>query len=314
MHSYEWLPTECADKRYPMYIISGQLLLENGESIYIPDRKNIRNGWGEIGSTYLVSEDIKPIPEKLMLSWFSFAENKFYAGKFDLPFDKLTQLFKNGFLSPITNNQATYKRIIVGMAPKGLISLWLEGDGTVLEVGAFQANEADIPWTTVVNNPNISRDTYIQDALEDAIGTEGIESLRKNGIPQNLWNLYREKYRWEPEITGSTPIKMWVHTFNGEKEFIDFSSNEEINKERAIPKGIILYWQATSGKKYKVETTLDEQEIFKAYHKLHDYNPNDSLKLKVEISDMSYSARVFLRNSKFILELKSVQMDVYSAD
>lgn len=50
---YDWLPTESAPKKYPVYLIRGDLFLADSSSLYIPDRIDVANGWGEWGSTHI---------------------------------------------------------------------------------------------------------------------------------------------------------------------------------------------------------------------------------------------------------------------
>lgn len=96
MEKYYWLPTECAPKNYPARIYSGYLVYEGG-SVYVPSSAFINNGWGEIGSTHAVGDDFKPVPYRLDLTWFSYTESKFYTGSFELPKEKISQLFQEGY-------------------------------------------------------------------------------------------------------------------------------------------------------------------------------------------------------------------------
>src|SRR5438046_1377285 len=102
MDKYKWLPTECAPKRYPMTILRGDLIFKNGGSIYIPEGKILYNGWGETGSTHLAGDAFKPVPYKLSITWFSYTEDKFYQGIVDLPYDTISKLFEDGFISLVT--------------------------------------------------------------------------------------------------------------------------------------------------------------------------------------------------------------------
>jgi len=125
MNRYEWLPTESSYENYPMRIIHGDFIFDDGTSLYIPGRKTIDNGWGEMGSIHIVGEKFKPLPTRIEISYFSFAEDKFYSGVFSLPYEKISNLFREGLRSPITGEKITYQNIIVGVAPAGEISIWL---------------------------------------------------------------------------------------------------------------------------------------------------------------------------------------------
>jgi len=327
---YEWLPTECADYNYPMQIIDGKFISKNTSYIYIPDKKIISNGWGNIGSIHIIGDNLKPIPDKLVISWFSFAEDKFYSGTFDLPYEKIKFLFEKGYTDPVDGKKTTYNMIMVGLAPEGEISVWLSG-AIVTEISNFQAKETNIEWEQLIANPNISRKDYITAILTDEIGESKQAYLEKRniphsswktpqeiakiGIPHGLWKMYREKYLWEPEIMGnSKPIRMWITTFNGEKNYIDFPSHKSKKEIAIVPKQINIEWKTTSGNEYMANIFFNEQEIFRAFKKFNEYNPNEILKLQLEISDTLHSINVSLKSSDFILKLDASKAMVYSVE
>jgi hypothetical protein len=96
MDKYEWLPTESSFANFPMRIVTGDFIFNDGTSIYIPSSRIINNGWGVIGSTHIVGDKLKLLPAKIKIAWFSFVEDKFYSGVFTLPHDKIEILFKKG--------------------------------------------------------------------------------------------------------------------------------------------------------------------------------------------------------------------------
>jgi len=65
MNKYDWLPSESAHESFPMRIVKGDLILKDGTSIYLPDRRIVYNGWGVVGSTHIVGETLKALPEKI---------------------------------------------------------------------------------------------------------------------------------------------------------------------------------------------------------------------------------------------------------
>lgn len=117
VEKYDWLATESAHAKFPMKLVHGSLHLKDGSSVYVPSKAIFHNGWGETGSIHITGSKYKALPTRLTLSWFSFAENRFYSGDFQLPYDKILQLFKNGFKSPITREKSTYEWIVIGMGP-----------------------------------------------------------------------------------------------------------------------------------------------------------------------------------------------------
>jgi len=310
MDTFKWLPTECADKQFPMQIIEGDFIFKNGNPIYIPFGKVVHNGWGERGSVHIVGDDYKPIPEKLYIYWFSYMEDSFYSGIFDLPFDNISRLFHNGIVRPGTEEKSNYNRIIVGLAPRGAVSLWLSGDGIVTEVAFFQADVVKGDWLKIINNPNVTRSQFIQMMIESQLGKEQSQLIQKSNIPEGRWSKrFREKYQWAPQIEGTNkPQSIWLFTYNGEREFINCNKLEDLDcKLRAVPKKVKINWQNDLGKEYTKTLIFDENEIYEAYHKFYNYNSNDKLFLRFQINKRSYEIKAFLLNSKFVLELIKVK-------
>ncbi len=89
MEKYEWLPSESGFKQYPMGIIKGDFIFSDNSSKYIPGSATINNGWGRLLSMHISGEALQPVPVKLSIHWFSYVEDKFYKGIFDLPPQRL---------------------------------------------------------------------------------------------------------------------------------------------------------------------------------------------------------------------------------
>lgn len=314
MNKYRWYPTESAPKLYPVEIVKGDLFFSDGSSIYIPDHKIVNNGWGETHSTYISGEDIKPIPVKLDISWFSYVEDKFFSGEFQLPYETMLGLFEQGFISPLNGEKATYNRIIVGTAPEGEISVWLSGEGVTKEVAHFKAKESLTDWSTIIDDTDISRKDYIDIVLEENIEPSQFEVLKSGGFPPELWQTYYQQMPYDIDVIGSAPFAMWLKTFNGEQEFFNFSSTDNNRIHRSIPKKIKLNWRQKNQKQYTANIVFDENEIFQAYNKLTSDKPDHKLVLQLEISEQSHTVDVFIRNDKYILKLEKNDVKRYKME
>ena len=312
MDRYEWLPTESAYKRYPMSIIKGDLVFNDGTSIYIPSRIVVENGWGELGSIHVVGERLKPLPTKIEISWFSYTEDKFYSGVFELPFDKISSLFKKGVQSPVTGKKITYENIIVGVDPAGIISIWLMADGEVLSVASFKAKEAKMDLKSVTENDQIPRSTYIKRVLSRSLSKEQVSDLNLYGVPYDRLEAFEKQYSWKPEVMGSKPVNVWLKTYNGECEFVDFIQNIENRRTlRAVPKRIDIEWQDRFGKRYLGYITFDENEVLKAYQKLSAGQENHEMKLQIEINEKINDLNIYLKDAKYIIPFKKSVVKVY---
>ena len=92
-YKFDWQATDSAPRNYPMEILAGNLGYPEGGSLYVPDKSTIAHGWGEEGSSHVVGPELKPLPNTLGISFFSYTENQFYGGRFDLPYDKIVRKF-----------------------------------------------------------------------------------------------------------------------------------------------------------------------------------------------------------------------------
>lgn len=84
MRKYDWIPTECAPKNYPIQIYKGDFYYGDKGRIYIPDGRAVDIGWGEMGSVNIAGDKLKEAPHTLELTWISFTEKKNYKGRFEL--------------------------------------------------------------------------------------------------------------------------------------------------------------------------------------------------------------------------------------
>jgi len=114
-NKYEWLIETGADGGYPMKILSGSFIYENGEEEGIPGnmRLGLESWWLSSDSGTIISGDqFRPIPVKMELEWYSYAEDKFYTGSFPLDQKKLLEYFKKGYSNCVNGNGGNYNAFI----------------------------------------------------------------------------------------------------------------------------------------------------------------------------------------------------------
>lgn len=269
MDSYEWIPTECADERAPMQLISGELDCGAGESVPIPTAKLVNNGWGEVGSRRLVGEPLKPVPERLNAAWFSYVEDQFFAGSLELPQAKLAQLFADGFLDPLTRRRVTWSKIIVGMGLGGWTSVWLAGSGLVQEVASAQFEATELDWAQVLDNPAIPREQFIHSKLRARLSSAELKALAEHGPPAPTSPRRSRACHWRILVGGiQVPLHMFLHSFNGDRHFYDFARHPPGQLHR-VPKAMQITWRSRSGRKLLTRISLDEAEVFAAFDQLN---------------------------------------------
>lgn len=315
---FDWHASESGPHSYPMEIIGGGLNYHDGSgSLYIPDKSTIHHGWGTGISSHVTSPKFKPLPHKLTITFFSYTENQFYRGKFDLPYDKILKAFQDGYYSPNENKHSTYDQIVVGVAPGGAVSVWLSGIGKTTEVFFGQAEKFEGEWSSILDNPKYTREEHVRLVIQESLKTpEALAALKKNGVPLGLWSHYHStRYPWQPLFTGMTVRdgRINVKYFNGELDILDYPLEKTIAAStRAVQSYISFTWEYTKvvGRSYKL--TFNEPEIFDAFQKLGNGQPPLQLEMRMTPTDAGKKVfSVWLRNAKESIPLKQTSIEIY---
>lgn len=335
MDKFDWQASESAPRYYPMRIVLGSLRYhDDSGSLYIPDGSRIGNGWGTGISSHATGERLKPLPNKLTISFFSYTENQFYRGTFDLPYATILKLFQDGYYSPNESKHITYDEILTGIAPGGAVAVWLAGIDKTTEVFFGQAEKYEGKWSSITGNTEISREEYVRSSVEESLSpitSEGVrdvnsphtraalEALRKNGVPLGLWARYRTRYPWQPLFTGMSVRDGLIHTvryFNGEKDYLTYPLDKDlVASMRAVPSHIHFIWEYTKIQGRLYELTFNEAEIFDAFKKLDNSHPPLQLEMRMAAADDGRKTfSVWLRNTKEAIPLKKTGIKIYGAD
>jgi Protein of unknown function (DUF2931). len=312
---FDWSHTLSAPENYPMEIYRGKLQgqTEKDYSATFGLWGVANEGWGKVSGSVVVGPDTKAIPDSLLITWLSFREKKFYTGKFKLPREKIIELFEQGFYDYSTKQKDTYKKIIVGLAPGGVVVVWLLGGQVSTEVAKFQGEETIIDRSTVTNPDDLYMlgDGYVDFTLNDL-------EIKKDPIPFGLWDTYREKYSWRPVMIlpeGNELAIEWITLFNGEKEK-NFKEHPDFGnyKKRALPSYMLFNWYAADGRKYGVDVFFDEAEIFDAFKQIYKTNKELDAELIFELNDSKTAFTISLRSKTELIELHKVKAKIYKSE
>jgi hypothetical protein len=265
--TFDWLPSEGGPKYYPMEVISGTFHYKDGGGAYVPSGRFIYElEWGKYHSTHISGAALKPIPHKLSITFFSYTENKFYQGDFDLPYDEILTLFQEGYYSTKAQGVTRYDTIVAGVSPSGGVAVWLNGLNRNTQVFYGKAKEVDLDWSLVtVTADEIPREKFIKDLLEGDIPKEAFEKLQQNGVPLDLWDNYQHRYHWQLNLLTENRAPKLVEEIsyvNGEVDYFFYPLSEDIAKQtRAVPKFLYYSWKTPEGKPLDLHYTFDVDEI-----------------------------------------------------
>jgi len=327
--TFEWYSAWGAPTYYPVELLNGAFILPEEGEISLFQAPAIGRGWG-VGAAEYGGKKF-PVPEGLYVYWYSFTEDKFYEGAFKLPQDTMLKLFREGFNRFRAKMHITYDEIAVGLAPGGVVAVWLtgygpKGCGKEVEIGYFKAHEGkrltnehfesyrywskgDSAWTV-----------YRKEMLE---GMDAADHLKRYRIPFGVWDAYREKFNFRPVLLfddDSTCVtdEIYMDFFNGEKESLSLDELEENPfKMRARIRYIEVYWSFGQNIRY-MTLEFDEKEIFEAYKKICEGNSNTPIELQIHSSESKNYLNLFLtcveKGNFRRIQLKHTKINVYIED
>jgi len=247
---YVWGGAAVAPKEYPVEIYEGALVNRDGYSYnFGPIYGVLRQGWGYPAKGMGITDDPVKLPDQLKMTWYSVQEQQFYTGRWKLDKNLITKVWKEVAINLRTKSKENFKTLIVGMAPRGQVTLWGEGPAQVL-LGTFQAHDTIISQKDA--NPDFEhffRKEYRNAAYDPykLYGPELYSKLQKAGWPDpKIYLDFNKKYPWKFAIEGieaSEDDYFFYSSFNGERAQV--LNTREINNTlpKAAPEHIYACWQ-----------------------------------------------------------------------
>ena len=327
---FDWQEGTAAPLGFPMQVYQGGLTAMDGYTSL--DHGPITGYWGQPGSG--MSSGRKLIPKLLHVKWLSFAERCFYEVDVELDYDRMLQLFKDGYyvkVGALGIQKKTYNKITVGFAPGGVVVVWLSGLGRQTDVGRYQGKKVTIPqaeinkldsdraymfkesdWQETVD---IVRTNLNNDKKNNPEGLNLKKKMDDEPIPFGIWDTYREKYDWKPVYNFQSEYsldnnELSIGYFNGELEEIlskDFVLQENgdgnnihysLNRseKRPIPTDVSFGYLDKNGVMYGAAAIFNQNSVINAFNKIFVENSaNTNAVLIIKIN---------LANTFFTVELK----------
>ena len=301
---FDWRATESAPKHYPMEIIKGTFIYKGStQGLYIPSGGTLDAGWGDPISSHNDGNHERPLPDRLTLTFFSYAEKQFYQGDFKLPYDKILALFREGVeANPDT---PVYDRIMAGITPGGAVAVWVVGSNQK-EVFFSQAEKIDLAPSRAFGLPfkdKAEADEYMEEGLVEDLTPEEIESIKKKGVPFGLWARYRNRFDWRLTLSEGFKSDITdIEFLNG--DFLrdwPIVSKDDTDIQRPAPKRL-TFRAIIDSRNILYTIDMDEFETMDAFEKLADNNQKVYLEFEPRLPRETLKARVY--NDKESIELK----------
>ena len=237
------------------------------------------------------SRSMEELPQNVDMVWLSYKEDCFYRLKTAIDYEKIAKLFREGFDERVPNGEVrhkTYDTIVVGIAPGGVVVLWVGyGYFPLTEIGRYQAEKIDLKEPPGLDSHE--RLIFSKEDREEVLNSDltipkAVREANKNKpIPFGLWDSYRyHQYQWVPvyEIPNGKIGDVNYRYWNGEAGatlYTDFASYmgkedffylEEPIQKRPLFKELVIWYKAENGEKYLAEVSFDWEAVVAAYQKV----------------------------------------------
>lgn len=319
--NFRWYAVATAPRDYPMKVISGTFYFKGENSgIGIPSGGTIHTGWGESASVYVGGDRIPPLPDRVKVEFYSYAENQFYKAEFALPYDLILAKFQQQLKDhPDKDN---YFAFLLGIAPGGAMSVWLKGPKTI-EVFFGQAEKIVLTPSAAFELPFSSKeqsDQYIESALAASVTPEQLAYIKAHGAPIGTWARYRNLYKWSPVYKdGKNPTRqeMTALYLNGERYDAPTHFSEELaNTPKPLPVHIKNRIQVTPEESQLYIIDFEPFELMEAFEKLGANGEKVFIEFDAQIPVTDMKIRIFNdtkpkdeKTPKEYIELKKFKVD-----
>ena len=317
---FQWQETISCPTGYAVDVYEGGLISKDNFTslclgVYIG-----KDGWGKGSSGMSYGE--KTIPNHLRLVWASYIEHKFYEIDTPIDYDKMVELFSEGYYYPSSNNEKpepykqNYNNIVVGLAPGGVVVIWVAGIGRQVEVGRYEGKEITFSKEEIEALPSGHRKNMHNIAYQEKILSHHskfvnvINEIKNKPIPYGLWDTYRIKYNWQVKFLFSHNEKIEKITYdlyNGEEEelfgksvtekypYIPEILKTETKRSRAIPKIISFRW-VVSNSLYGCYIEFNNEEIMSAFERVLGNDPKAEVEIEIYVNTDRTDATVALKS------------------
>jgi hypothetical protein len=337
---FDWDGMACTPEGYPVVVLSPNVFYSSeGKYITLIPNMSDTGGSNWTGSARSWSSQPKPAPDHVSIVWYAPTEMKIYEGKFALPQQKIYNLFKEGYMRysiPIESKDGketlhweTYNSLTVGLAPTGMVVVWMNGQNKV-EIGRYQARELSRKEANEVYKAHFKSSGDMPEAVVEKelisreVPPEVREIIKQGKISSKQWDDYRQRYNWKVEF--NKPLVMYHHymgSFNSEymRCLAPKISQGEYNKiilepsSKVVPNKLGMYVTAQNHRNYLIRLeTLDEQETIEAFKNLEEASPKSVITIFITVDDDFKNFTVTLKNDKKEIKLEKAFLRLFTLD
>lgn len=285
-----------ADSQFPIDLFFG-LLWSGDEAKEIPLKRPFAGRWGAVASTHILDDEDDEIPERIDLVYLSLVERKFYS--LEAPLDRETA--KSALA------QYDISHLVVGMGPKGLVSVWMRGNKKSVLVNVFKAESVKVTMREF--RPDLqdmaldaycnlfSRDLDAETMLleEDMrIFSKCMRQYCYRYVP--IFGDKQDGHRTEsPREPSKAETDVWIEEALCDGTFDELRQSGLMNfHQGGKPEKISLGWRQRRAE-YSLHIWLEKKftsEIFEKFYGAHANTKSDFI-IRIDVSKNSYELALF---------------------
>lgn len=282
-----------APSLFPVEPLFGLLCCDDGSIFEIPIHYPLRGEWGRSLSDVFEEPKKITVPIRIDLVYLSIIEKKFYSIESFL-YPQFEKVFENA-----SNDveDGTVPAIVVGMAPYGLVAVWIETSKKSWLVSILTATETSVPIGFFRSSDSI---LTLDDVCKNYLArySEVKTYFFNHGLPaQNLYKEYMRQFVYRYQLFFS-------HGGDCDKEDSNDDLKPELNyiedalfdgtfdklhdggltnyHEAGKPKKLTVKWHIMKSE-YTAHFWFDDEEILRVFERFYGVHPDTKTDFMIRI-------------------------------
>ncbi|MFJ1430396.1 DUF2931 family protein [Capnocytophaga canimorsus] len=290
-----------------------------------------------VSDDYMSLDNPRRLPEAFNVTWMSFVDGYEYHCEGDIDTEKIQQLMEEGYpLASVydsTIRKEDFNGIRIGLAPGGVVILWVKSSIFSLEIARYQATKKRIEFVdkkedwghngnnsiwmrnyvfekyTLPKNKLLLRNDDFATKLTEPVTLEDVKN-----VPYGIWDKWHQRYPWKIKLltTKDTPTIriVAISCFNAEEILLlgdrvlrDSKIEYEVQDKHklihqppmGIPSKIYIDWYAKDDIAYYLEYQLNESELSEGFAQAFQGQENTEGELIIEVNQTKSNASLRLQ-------------------
>ena len=250
--------------------------------------------WGKGNIPIGGSKSPARLPKTVHLGYYDTVEQQAYTAEFELPQERIYELMQLKTMedSSPTKPIPRFDHIMIGIAPKGYIMVWLYGYpyGDHIEIGQYWAKPIPFDLNAYNNTHSLEIWPNVEQIYwKDNFAPETIARLKQGWKPDyQHYEQIRTLYPWRLELKAPWVLTEYtaLYAAGGQEVIFPWRMKEEAPpKLRGVPETLIFYFNDPKGQRYELRMDFynknrvsDEADVGEVWNALRQVFPDRTYK------------------------------------